>query len=53
MIETKFPKNTIGERKDEENRIALLETINAILYYIAACDYPEIIEGEGAEVENE
>lgn len=50
-IITKY-KTTISERKDIENALAGDERQNAILEYIAACDHPEVFEGEEA-VENE
>lgn len=37
---------TIAERKDIENALAGDEKQAAILEYIAACDHPEIFEGE-------
>ena len=50
-IITKY-KTTIAERKDIENALVGDERQNAILEYIAACDHPEVFEGEEV-VENE
>ena len=44
---------SIGERKDIENAIASDAKRNAILDYIAACDYPEVFDDEEEAVENE
>ena len=39
-------KYDIGELKDIENSIARNEKREAMLDYIIACDYPEVLEDE-------
>lgn len=41
------------ERREMDNLFADIERGNAILEYIAACDYPEIFEDEEEGIENE
>lgn len=41
------------ERRELDNMIADIERGNAILEYIAACDYPEVFEDEEEGIENE
>ena len=50
-IITKHALN-IQERKDIENAMAGDEKAKAVLDYIAACDYPEVIEEEETDEEN-
>ena len=45
-IEVTKYRSTIGERKDIENTLAGNAKRDAIVDYIAACDYPEVFEGE-------
>lgn len=45
-IEVTRYRATIGERKDIENTLAGNAKRDAIVDYIAACDYPEVFEGE-------
>ena len=40
---TKMP---LGEAKDLENALALVEKYQAFMDYIAVCDHPEILEEE-------
>lgn len=42
-------KMAIGEQKDIENAIATAEKLNAMMEYIAICDYPEILEEQEGE----
>lgn len=51
-IITKY-KTGIGERKDIENTLNEDARRNAILDYIAACDYPEVFEDDEEGIENE
>lgn len=39
-------KMDIGEQKDVENALAMKETFEAFMEYIAVCDHPEILEDE-------
>ncbi len=39
-------KMGIGEAKDLENAIAMVEKYEAFMDYIAVCDHPEILEEE-------
>ena len=41
------------ERRELDNLLAEIERGNAILEYIAACDYPEVFEDEEEVIENE
>lgn len=41
------------ERRELDNMIADIERGNAILEYIAACDYPEVFEDEEEVMDNE
>lgn len=47
-------KRTTGirEAKELENATADSENLAAMMDYIAACDYPEILEDEGAAYED-
>ena len=45
-IEVTKYRSTIGERKDIENTLTGNAKRDAIVDYIAACDYPEVFEGE-------
>lgn len=44
-------KMDIGEHKDIENVLAETARKDAILEYIAACDHPEIFEGEEEQID--
>ena len=48
MREIKIAKRKmdIGEQKDIENAMAMKETFEAFMDYIAVCDHPEILENE-------
>lgn len=46
-------KTSIAERKDIENTLAGNAKRDAIVEYIAACDYPEVFEEEQEETTNE
>ena len=43
----------IGEEKDIQNHIAMSEKATAIMDYIAACDYPEILDDDSEVTEDE
>ena len=46
-------KTDIGELKDIENAIASQKKRDAMLDYIAACDYPEVFEADSEVADNE
>lgn len=46
-------KNSIGERKDIENALATREKKDAVLDYIIACDYLEILGNTSEASKNE
>ena len=43
----------IGQAKDVENAVANADKFQAFMDYVAACDYPEIIEDESEVQDNE